>query len=227
MIDLIIVRHGETDWNRIRRLQGHTDIALNATGIEQAIRLEAALAGEPIAALHSSDLGRALATAMPVATALGLPIVEDALLRERNYGIFEGRTFPEILERFPVEAEHLRLRDASYTIPGGESQEKFFRRVVDAVSRIATDEERVAAASDVATKVLIVTHGGVLDMLYRAAFDLALDAQRVCEIPNGVINRLTYDRGRFAVVAWAEETYPTATGASGPGAASGSTNTVA
>lgn len=205
MIDLIVVRHGETDWNRIRRLQGHTDIALNATGIEQAIRLEAALLGEPITAVHSSDLGRALATARPVATALGLPIVEDALLRERNYGILEGRTFHEILERFPAEAEKLRLRDAIYTIPGGESQETFFRRVVDAVSRIATDEERIVAASCVATKVLIVTHGGVLDMLYRAAFDLALDSERMCPIPNAVINRLVYEDGRFTVVTWAED----------------------
>ncbi len=201
MIDLVAVRHGETDWNRIRRLQGHTDIALNATGVEQAARLAAALAGEPIRAIHSSDLARAMATAQPIAAALGVPVVRDARLRERNYGMFEGKTFPEILEHHPAEAARLASRDAGWLLPGGESQQAFFERVVSAVTAIAEEEERTGFAPT----VLIVAHGGVLDMLYRAAHGLALDAERHCRIPNAVINRLRFDRGRFAVRAWAEE----------------------
>ena len=208
MIDLIAVRHGETDWNRIRRLQGHTDIALNATGIDQAARLAAALAAEPIEAIHSSDLSRAVATAEPVAVALGVPVTRHALLRERNYGVLEGKTFAEILDHYPDEAEALRLRRANWTIPRGESQDAFFRRAVDTVSAIAVGARRIATRAR--PTILIVTHGGVLDMLYRAARGIALDAERACAIPNAVINRLTYDDGQFAVRSWAEEPAPAA-----------------
>ncbi len=206
IIELIVVRHGETDWNRIRRLQGHTDIALNATGIDQADRLRDALAGEEIDAIYASDLSRAMETARPIADLLRLPIRSDRLLRERNYGVLEGLTFPEIVEQHPDEAEHLRLRSAEHTIPGGESQRTFFDRVVDTVSRIAKVERDMAAArgSSVST-ILIVTHGGVLDMLHRSASGLALDAERACPIPNAAINRLRFDKDRFVVRSWAEE----------------------
>ena len=203
MIELIVVRHGETEWNRIRRLQGHTDIGLNATGIDQAARLRDALAHEPIAAIHASDLSRAMETARPIADRLRLPIRPDRLLRERNYGILEGLTFPEILEQRPDEAEHLRLRDADHTIPDGESQRTFFHRVLDVVSGIARTERDAAGAS--VPTILVVTHGGVLDMLHRAASGLALDAERACAIPNAVINRLRFDADRFVVRSWAEE----------------------
>lgn len=203
MIELIAVRHGETDWNRIRRLQGHTDIALNQTGVDQAVRLAEALASESIATIHSSDLGRALATAEPVAAALGLTVRHDPLLRERNYGLLEGKTFAEILEHYPEEAERLRLRDASHRMPDGESQEEFFLRVVGAVRAIATEEER---HGEDARNVLIVTHGGVLDMLYRAAKGLPLAGERKWPIPNALINRLAVENGSFTVKSWAEET---------------------
>ena len=211
MIELIVVRHGETDWNRVGRLQGHTDIALNSTGLEQAARLAAALAGESIAAIYSSDLARALATAKPVAAALGLTIKLDPLLRERNYGLLEGMTFAEIVEQHPEEAGRLRLRDAHHRMPEGESQTEFFERVVGAVRVIAADEvcAMVPITKDACANtrtVLIVTHGGVLDMLYRAANDLPLDGERTCEIPNALINRIRVDDERFRVKSWAEET---------------------
>lgn len=207
MIEIIAVRHGETDWNRIRRLQGHTDIPLNATGVAQAARLGVALANEAITAIHSSDLARALATARPIATALRLPVTTNVLLRERNYGVLEGRTFPEILADYPLEAEELRRRNATHAIEGGESQTSFHRRAVDVVTAIVAEENDAAhARGDTDIKLLIVTHGGVLDMLYRAANGIALDAERACPIPNAVINRLRYDDGRFEVRRWAEAT---------------------
>ena len=201
MIELIVVRHGETDWNRIRRLQGHTDIALNANGCEQADRLRVALADEGIAAIHASDLSRAMETAQPIAALLKLPVRSDVRLRERNYGILEGKTFPEIVASDPDEAEQLRRRTTDHTIPGGESQRTFFHRVVETVSAIA----RAAEAAKPRGPVLIVTHGGVLDMLHRSATGLALDAERSCPIPNAVVNRIGFDDGRFVVRAWAEE----------------------
>jgi len=203
LIDLVVVRHGETDWNRVRRLQGHTDIALNDAGIEQASRLAAALAGESIGAIHSSDLARALATAGPVAAALGVPVVRDARLRERHYGILEGHTFEEIARLHPDEADRMVVRDPNHTIEGGESAETFQRRVVASITAIARTE---AAARGPGAAILIVTHGGVLDMLYRHAHDIALDVERPCAIPNAVINRLTFDDGRFVVRSWAKQT---------------------
>jgi probable phosphoglycerate mutase len=175
---------------------------LNAAGVEQAARLAAALASEAIAAIHSSDLARALATAEPVAAGLGLPVHRDPLLRERNYGMLEGTTFAEVLERHPEEAAKIQSRDPAHAMQGGESQQTFYRRVVDAVSAIAVTEH--AKRGDGA-KILVVTHGGVLDMLFRAAYGLALDLERSCSIPNAAINRLTFDGGRFTVTAWAEE----------------------
>ena len=158
---------------------------------------------EPIAAIHSSDLARALATAEPVAAALGMPVVRDARLRERNYGVLEGKTFDEIVVSHPEDAERMRSRDALHAARGGESPTAFHQRVVAAVSDIARAAEAAHGPDSV---VLIVTHGGVLDMLYRTAQGLALDAERACPIPNAVINRLTFDDGRFVVRSWAEET---------------------
>ena len=203
MIALIAVRHGETDWNRVRRLQGHTDVALNATGIEQAVRLAEALAGEPIGAIHSSDLARARATAEPLASAFSLPVVPHRALRERNYGVLEGKTYAEIVEHHPEEAERMRGRDVTTRFVSGESQAEFYARVVDGVRAIAEAEAKAVDAP--ARTVLIVTHGGVLDMLYRAANDEPLDAERTWPIPNARINRLDYDGGRFTVRSWAEE----------------------
>ena len=209
MIDLIIVRHGETDWNRIRRLQGHTDIALNETGVEQAVKLAMALATTPIAAIHASDLGRALATAKPVAAGLGLPVTSHASLRERNYGVLEGLTYAEIEERHPEEAERMRGRDVATRFVDGESQQEFFARATDAVRRIAEAESALPPRPGADRRtVLIVTHGGVLDMLYRAACGEALDARRTWPTPNAVINRFGCDAkdGRLVLQSWAEGT---------------------
>lgn len=207
MTSLIVVRHGETDWNLSRRLQGHTDIGLNATGSLQAQRIAAhfaarrAAGAETIAAIHTSDLARARETARPVAAALGLVAHETPLLRERNYGLFEGLTFEQILTGYPLDAQRLKERDPSYAMPGGESQSAFHARVVAAVGSIAQDE----AAKGLGRCVLIVTHGGVLDMLYRAANDVPLDAKRRCAIPNAALNRLTFDDDRFAVLEWGDD----------------------
>ena len=204
MITLVVVRHGETDWNRMRRLQGHTDIALNASGVLQAGRLAARLADETIAAIYTSDLARARDTALPVAAALGLIAKETPLLRERNYGLFEGLTFEEILTRYPQDAERLKARDAAYAMPGGESQEAFYTRAVATVGKIAMHEIAEGVSGE-RLCVLIVTHGGVLDMLYRAAYELPLDVARTRPIPNAALNRLAFDGHRFRVLEWADD----------------------
>lgn len=146
MAQILLARHGETDWNLGRRVQGHTDIPLNATGIAQAQALADELAHEPIVAVYSSDLSRARDTAAAVAARHGLPVSVDPNLREKNFGSWEGLTDTEIRERFP-DAKRGAWGDA-------ETTEAVAERVVTALSRV--DQAHPDAL------VLVVAHGGPL-----------------------------------------------------------------
>jgi probable phosphoglycerate mutase len=154
---LILARHGETDWNRDGRFQGHADPPLNAHGRDQAAELAALLADEPLEAVYSSDLRRAYETAQVVAERKGLDVIVDPQLRERDVGPWSGLTRAEIEERFP---DQIRLwREGAVSV--GESRESLAERIVAAAHRIA------AAHPD--GLVLVVTHGGALRMLRHAA----------------------------------------------------------
>ena len=191
---LLLIRHGETDWNATQRIQGHTDIPLNATGQRQAARMAQALAHEELAAVYSSDLQRAAATAAPLAQAAGLPVVHDAALRERHFGAFEGASFREIEQRWPDDARRWRQRDPAFAPGGGESLLQFYDRVVAATLRLAAGHPGQAIA--------LVAHGGVLDCLYRAATRIALDAPRSWQLGNASINRLLHSPEGLVLVGW-------------------------
>jgi len=188
------LRHGQTAWNAERRLQGHLDIALDATGRWQAVQLARALAGEGLAAVYSSDLQRARDTAQALAAATGLPLGIDAGLRERRFGFLEGHRHDEIEARFPVDALHWRQRSLDFAPGGGETLPAFDARCVQAVSRLAGLHPGQAIA--------VVAHGGVLDCLYRRATGIALDAPRTWQLGNAAINRLLYTGEGFAMVGW-------------------------
>ena len=197
---LLAVRHGETAWNVDGRIQGHLDIPLNDAGRLQARRLAHALTGpDAIDLIVSSDLGRALQTAHVVADALGLPVHTERGLRERCFGQFEGRTFAEISAAWPEDAERWRRREPDWTPPGvqGESLLQFRERITQTVQALA--------AQNVGKHVAVFTHGGVLDVLYRAATGLGLQDARTWQIGNTAINRLlwTPDSG-LALVGWAD-----------------------
>ena len=104
MTELLLVRHGETDWNRDRRFQGHADPPLNETGREQANALAEELAGEEIELVYTSDLQRARETAQIVGARLGAGVVPLPALREIDVGEWQGLTWPEIEQRFPEGA---------------------------------------------------------------------------------------------------------------------------
>lgn len=191
---LLLIRHGETEWNRLARIQGHTDIALNAQGHAQARAAAQALRDTAIHAVYSSDLQRACDTALPIAQAQGLALRREPDLRERAFGAFEGSSFAKLQEIHHEACERWRKRDPSFAAPGGERLDAFYARVTGAVLRIA--------ASHAGQTVAIVTHGGALDCLHRAATGQSLDAPRTWEIRNAAINRVLVAEGRMTLVGW-------------------------
>ena len=194
---LIVVRHGETAWNVDTRIQGHLDIPLNATGLWQARQLGDALAGEAISAIYTSDLLRARWTAQAVADATGAALVDEPGLRERAFGSFQGRTFAEVETEHPEQARRWRQRDPDYAPDGGESLRVLRERVVDTTHRLA--------ARHPGELVLLVTHGGVLAVLYRAATRQDIQAPRTWQLGNAAINRLLWTHGHgLSLVGWAD-----------------------
>jgi probable phosphoglycerate mutase len=156
---ILLARHGETDWNRDNRFQGHADPPLNETGRAQAAELAAVLADEPLAAVYSSPLHRAFETAQILAAPHGLePLPVDAL-REVDVGSWQGLSRTEIEERFPEQ--FARWLDYQQGWEDGESYEEMGGRVIAGL--------RELAARHVGERILAVTHGGPV----RAAYALA------------------------------------------------------
>jgi probable phosphoglycerate mutase len=196
---IIALRHGRTAWNRATRIQGHTDIPLDALGRAQAERAAAALADAGLAAVYSSDLLRTQATAQPLARRLALPVVADVRLRERHFGAWEGMAHADIVAQYPLEAQRWHRREPGFQPGGGESLQQFFARCVPAVAELAAHHPGQAIA--------VVAHGGVLDCLYRAATGLALDAPRSWILGNASINRLLWHGEGFALVGWDDQSH--------------------
>ncbi|MFO1329687.1 MAG: histidine phosphatase family protein [Rubrivivax sp.] len=191
---VLVVRHGETAWNAELRIQGHTDIELNPRGQWQAQQLALALADEVLHAVYSSDLRRAHDTAQPAARAAGLPVQHHTGLRERGFGRFEGLTFSEIDQRWPEDARRWRQRDTDFAPGGGEALTGFHARCVAAAGELAARHR--------GQSILLVSHGGVLDCLYRAATGAALDAPRSWALGNAAVNRLLHTDAGFTLVGW-------------------------
>ena len=152
MTELLLVRHGETDWNRDRRFQGHADRPLNDAGREQARELAEALSGERIDAVYTSDLQRARETAEILAARLGVEVVALQELREIDVGSWQGLTWPEIEQRHPDGAA--RWHRDGHGWDGGETYDELGRRIVDALGEIAARHH--------GQRVLVVGHGGTV-----------------------------------------------------------------
>jgi probable phosphoglycerate mutase len=193
---IIAVRHGETAWNVDTRIQGHLDIPLNDTGLWQARQLARALANEPVAAIYTSDLQRARATAQAVADSTSAPLTPERDLRERSFGALEGRTFAEVEIDLPELALRWRKRDPHFAPEGGESLTLLRERIAHTVHRLA--------ARHPGEQVVLVAHGGVLDMLYRLATGQEIQAPRTWQLANAAINRLLWTPQGLSLVGWAD-----------------------
>ncbi len=193
---VLAIRHGETAWNVDSRIQGQLDVPLNDIGRWQAHRLALAVSDEGVDAVYASDLLRAMQTAQAVAAGTGREIVTDPGLRERGFGVFEGLTYAEIQQRYPEMSERWRKRDPTFGAPGGETLRDFFDRSVATVTRLALAHPGQTIA--------VVSHGGVMDALYRAAARVALDAPRSWQLGNASINRLLHTPQGFTLVGWSD-----------------------
>lgn len=197
---ILLIRHGETAWNAERRLQGHSDVALNREGHSQADALGLALAAEPLAAIVASDLLRAQQTAAALASHHDLPVQTDSALRERCHGVFEGLLYDDIEQHYPTHHAEWRARQVDALMPHGErtaeSLRQFYSRSVAAIARWA----EVHAGQTIA----VVAHGGVLECAYRAAAGMSLDSPRNFPIRNASINRFTFTKGKLSLSHWGE-----------------------
>lgn len=196
-----LVRHGETAWNVERRLQGQTDIPLNRQGEDQASSLALALQrrGQRFDALYSSDLSRAHSTAQPLGHRLQLNITLLPDLRERHFGALQGVTLHEGPALQPEAWQAYAQRDVHHELNGGESLLQFAQRVRNALERLAADHR--------GETVLLVSHGGVLDVMYRIASGQPLHEQRRVPIPNAALNWLSHDGTHWQVDSWADESH--------------------
>ena len=193
------IRHGQTDWNLRGCFQGHIDVPLNGTGHAQARALAARLAATPADAIYASDLQRARQTAEPLAAAWQRPLQLLPGFREQAFGIVEGLDLPAVQREHPaLWADWLR-QQSDFALPGGESLRSFAARVLGGVHTLA--------AAHPGGEVAVVTHGGVLDVLWRTAQGLPLDVPRACTIPNTGINRLRWSADTLAIEAWADDAH--------------------
>lgn len=197
MAVLWLVRHGETEWNRERRVQGHEDPPLNGVGREQAAELALALGpelarlgGPPL--LYTSDLLRARMTAHALARAHGLHARRARYLRERMLGAAQGRTWDELRRSHPDEVEAYKSHRDRDAIPGSEPLAAFRARALQAARRIAARVEAQGAPA-----ALVVTHGGLIHVL----LELALGEERRFMIGNTARYQLEVDpRGTLRLV---------------------------
>jgi broad specificity phosphatase PhoE len=189
---ILLARHGETDWNRDNRFQGHADEPLNETGREQARALAVALEGERLTAVYTSPLLRARETAEIVAAAFGLAPRTDPRLMEVDVGSWSGLTRDEIAVGFPEAYE--RWRGGLHGWEGGETYEELAVRVLDALRDIA--------AAHAGEAVLVVGHGGTVraTLAHTDGLDVTAHRKVVGPAANCAVYRLAVKDGKFRQV---------------------------
>jgi probable phosphoglycerate mutase len=200
MTEILLIRHGETDWNVERRLQGHLDIALNAEGKRQAAALGRVLLDEPLDEIIASDLQRAVRTAHAIAASRGMTVQIEPALRERCYGALEGLRYSDINEHYPdayaawcardIDARYLTGRNSAETL------REFSQRAIGVIKQLATTHDN--------KKIAVVTHGGVLECVYRAANGIGLLPPRDFAIFNASINRSVCNGTAMHISRWGD-----------------------
>ncbi|MHB1186984.1 histidine phosphatase family protein [Thiobacillus sp.] len=193
---ICIIRHGETDWNVEKRIQGHTDVPLNETGRAQALAMAFNAAHHRFQAIYSSDLLRATETAQVLAQREDLEVNLLPQLRERHFGLFQGITAAQGAERHPEAYVHYVARDLDYDFRTGESLRRFAERVADGINWLVRHHS--------GQMIAVVSHSGVLDVIYRRATGRPLTTPRDFKIPNCGLNWFHFDSQGWHLEAWAD-----------------------
>lgn len=190
---ILAIRHGETSWNVSGKIQGQLDIELNERGHQQAKLLAKSLSNQTFAAIYSSDLSRAHQTAQAITAS---PIHLNQGLRERHFGIYQSMTFQQIQQCDPEDARRWQTRDPDFTPLGnGESLRQFSDRVLETLYTLAHQHQ--------GQTIGIVTHGGVLDIIYRAATHLDLQAPRNWSLGNTCVCSMLCTEKDIQILDWA------------------------
>lgn len=184
-----IIRHGETEWNRLGRWQGQKDTDLSELGRRQAEATAQRMRSIPLDAIYSSDLRRASQTAAAAAGYHGLAVTCDRRLRERGFGILEGLTRTQMAGQFPELHQLLEGRDPAWAPPEGESLVQRHKRAVEAFAQIA--------AAHSGQHIALFTHGGIVDTLLRHVMDIPLDVPRRFLFPNCALNCFVFFDDRW------------------------------
>ncbi len=193
---ICIIRHGETDWNVEKRIQGHTDIPLNENGRAQALAMAFNAAHQRFQAIYSSDLARAQETARVLAQREGLEVKLLPQLRERHFGVFQGITAAQGAGLYPAAYAHYVARDLEYDFETGESLRGFSDRVTDGIDWLLRHHSGQTIAA--------VSHSGVLDVVYRRATGRPLHTPRDFTIPNCALNWFHFDGLGWHLEAWGD-----------------------
>lgn len=204
MTDVLLIRHGETAWNAVRKLQGHLDIPLNEEGLRQAKALATHLQNEKLDAIISSDLQRAMQTAQAIADLQNTSLQINPQLRERCFGDFEGKLYSELPDLYPEAYVQWRSRDPDFHFPAktdgsenrGESIREFHTRTISCIQHYAQQYS--------GKQIALIAHGGVLECAWREATGLPLDAERTVTIYNASINRFSVSQGQLKLVQWGQ-----------------------
>jgi probable phosphoglycerate mutase len=189
-----MIRHGETEWNVAMRLQGNQNSELTPRGLLQVQLVANVLSKRTFDLLISSDQGRAIITAMAINKYHNLEMILSENLRERNFGIMEGLTREEIGEKYPLVYEGYMKRISEYQVPEGESLIQFYTRVSIELKNIVSLYE--------GSRILIITHGGVLDCTMRMVFGYSLDVSRNFSIFNAALNTFSVTNSKWKLEEW-------------------------
>ena len=185
MMKLLLIRHGQTDWNLLGKYQGQTDIALSGEGIRQADLLAQNFPVDTLDIIYTSDLQRAFMTAERLAEKFSAPLYADKALRELNFGAWERLTYQEIAERLPQEVKNLFGAPEKLQIPEGETFLMLQRRAMDKIHEIRAENE--------GKNVAVVAHGAISKAILTALLHIPLHYVWTLRQDNTAVNILRFD----------------------------------